>query len=323
MKTTTSHRPRLGLILTIAGFWLGPLLALGLGLEWADAVPGVSAGTMWLMLGAAGLAAGLGTICLALRLQRRLEKSQDEKAGLEASLAQAGKMAALGKLAAGVAHEITNPLAIIAEQAGWIKDLVSDDQVRAGRPDLQEVLDSTLRIEHHVERVKGITQRMLGLARNTEPRAVSLDLAGLVRQTMQFLENQARLKNIQVELDLPPGLPWVESDPSLLQQVFLNLMDNALDAMDKNGRLTVAASHDPGQDEVAVSVSDTGCGIPPERLANIFETFYTTKKPGEGTGLGLAISSGIVKRLGGRISVQSAVGRGCTFTVTLPVKKSG
>jgi two-component system NtrC family sensor kinase len=272
---------------------------------------------IWVVL-AGGVALIIaGTVLVTNSMVRRLENAEREKANLDANLTQSGKMAALGKMAAGVAHEINNPLAIIREQAGWIKDLMEEPEVKA-IPQFKEISDSVHRIEHHVERAKNVTHRMLGFARRMEPVMQSVDVSKLLAETVQFLKTEALLRNIDIRQNLAENLPPTNSDPTQLQQVFLNLIDNAIDAIGKNGQLTLTTSYDSSRHEISAVFTDTGCGIPPETLNNIFDPFFTTKKPGEGTGLGLSIAFGIIEKLGGRINVTSTVGEGTTFTVIIP-----
>jgi len=268
------------------------------------------------------LAVGVGVICLGTvlvtnHMVRRLEKAEREKSALDATLTQSGKMAALGKMAAGVAHEINNPLAIIREQAGWIKDLLEEEDVQ-NSSNFQEISEAANRIEHHVQRAKNVTQRMLGFARRMEPATEIVDVNNVLSETVKFLETEARHRNIDIVKRLHPQLPCVRTDPVQVQQVFLNLIDNAIDAIGKDGQLTLETVSLPETNQVEINVTDTGCGIEPDKMDKIFDPFFTTKKPGEGTGLGLAITFGIIEKLGGRITVQSQVGKGSTFTVRLP-----
>uniref|UniRef100_A0A7C4AGS4 histidine kinase n=1 Tax=Fundidesulfovibrio putealis TaxID=270496 RepID=A0A7C4AGS4_9BACT len=272
---------------------------------------------IWVLLASGVMVIVAGTIAVSTAVVRRLEKTEREKAELDANLTQSGKMAALGKMAAGVAHEINNPLAIIREQAGWIKDLLEEEEIRKV-PQYQEIADSVHRIEHHVERAKNVTHRMLGFARRMEPAMHAVDVSKLVAETAQFLKTEALLRNIDIRLDLADGLPATNSDPTQLQQVFLNLIDNAIDAIGKNGQITITTRLDQDKNEIAAIFADSGCGIPADKLDKIFDPFFTTKKPGEGTGLGLSIAFGIIEKLGGRITVTSTVGTGTTFTVFLP-----
>jgi len=247
-----------------------------------------------------------------------LVRAEREKATLDASLTQSSKMAALGKLAAGVAHEVNNPLAIIMEKAGWMRDLLSEEDIKAS-PNFGEFEDAVAKIEFHVRRAKDVTHRLLGFARRMEPTQEDIDVNLLLDQTRSFLENEANFRGITFIRNYQNDLPRIESDTSQLQQVFLNILDNAIDAIDKNGSITIATRHHSESGEVDIAIADTGKGIPKETVEKIFDPFFTTKKVGEGTGLGLTISYSIIEKLGGRIHVESEEGRGTTFHITLPV----
>jgi two-component system NtrC family sensor kinase len=261
-----------------------------------------------------------GAVIIANSTVRQLVKAEREKATLDASLTQSSKMAALGKLAAGVAHEVNNPLAIIMEKAGWMRDLLSEEDVKAS-PNFQEFEDALGKIEFHVRRAKDVTHRLLGFARRMEPTQEDLDVNLLLDQTRSFLENEASFRGITFVTDYQRDLPRIESDASQLQQVFLNILDNAIDAIDTNGSITITTSEGARPDEVNICITDTGKGIAKETLEKIFDPFFTTKKVGEGTGLGLTISYSIIEKLGGRIHVTSEEGKGTTFHITLPVGK--
>lgn len=270
-----------------------------------------------LLCGGGALIVG-GAIFIANGTVRQLIQTEREKATLDASLTQSSKMAALGKLAAGVAHEVNNPLAIIMEKAGWMRDLLSEEDIK-GSPNFQEFEDAVAKIEFHVRRAKDVTHRLLGFARRMEPTQENLDVNLLLDQTRSFLENEANFRGITFVRNYQSNLPHIESDASQLQQVFLNILDNAIDAIDKNGSITITTKALPESGEVDIAIADTGKGIPRETLEKIFDPFFTTKKVGEGTGLGLTISYSIIGKLGGRIQVQSAEGQGTTFHITLPV----
>jgi two-component system NtrC family sensor kinase len=259
-----------------------------------------------------------GAVIIANSTVRALIRAERDKATLDASLTQSSKMAALGKLAAGVAHEVNNPLAIIMEKAGWMRDLLSEEDIK-GSPNFQEFEDAVAKIEFHVRRAKDVTHRLLGFARRMEPTQEDIDVNLLLDQTRSFLENEANFRGIAFISDYQKDLPRIESDTSQLQQVFLNIMDNAIDAIDKNGSITVATRRLPDTGEIDIAIADTGKGIPKETLEKIFDPFFTTKKVGEGTGLGLTISFSIIEKLGGRIAVTSEEGKGTTFHITLPV----
>jgi two-component system NtrC family sensor kinase len=261
----------------------------------------------------------LGSVLTTRTVLNRLVQSDREKAKSDEVMVHESKMAALGKMAAGVAHEINNPLAVIAEEAGWMKDLLKEEDV-ANSPNFREYQETIKKIEYHVERVKKVTHRLLGFARRMEPTEEKVLVNDVLEECFGFLENEARYRNISVNRDLAPNLPTIASDSSQLQQVFLNILNNAIDAMGKDGSITLTTFHKPDTQQVVIKISDAGPGIPKDVLAKIFDPFFTTKEVGKGTGLGLSISYSIIEKLGGTITVDSEVGQGTTFTISLPVK---
>jgi len=222
------------------------------------------------------------------------------------------KLSSIGRLAAGVAHEINNPLAIINEKAGLMKDLVE----RAGPFDHKEkFLGLTGSIQSSVERCKTITHRLLGFARRMEVQFEVLNVNDVLKEVLGFLEKEYLYRSIDIRLQLADNLPHISSDVGQLQQVFLNIVSNALAAVEDNGTVSIT-TWDRNAETVGISVQDNGCGMSEETQKHIFEPFFTTKK-GYGTGLGLAITYGIVKKLGGELKVESQAGRGTTFYVFL------
>ena len=223
------------------------------------------------------------------------------------------KMAALGRLSAGVAHEINNPVSIINEKAGLLKDLLVMSDEMPPKERMLDLVDSVLR---SADRCGGITHRLLGFAKHMQVQTETIDLDLLLKEVLGFLEKEAAYRNLDVVLDFPDDPPTIVSDRGQLQQVFLNIVNNAFAAVDDGGRIEIGIREvDP--DRVAVRVQDDGVGIPEEHLSHIFDPFFTTKK-GAGTGLGLSITYGIVQKLGGEISVKSDVGEGTRFTIVLP-----
>ena len=229
-------------------------------------------------------------------------------------LVEAEKLASLGRIAAGVAHEINNPLAIINEKAGLMKDILQLSGDMLYKEKFSALADSII---DSVSRCRTITHRLLGFARDMEVTIKSFDLNHALREVIGFLEKEILFKNIDLQLDLSEGLPEVMSDRGQLQQVFLNIIKNAVDAVAEGGTVSVSTSAREGMGRVVIK--DDGHGIPKEILKNIFEPFFTTKEKGKGTGLGLAISYGIVKKLGGDIQVESEVGKGTTFIIDIPI----
>lgn len=274
--------------------------------------------------GFAALFGGLALLCvgavlISQSMINQLIEAERKRATLDASLTQSSKMAALGKMAAGVAHEVNNPLAIIKEQAGWMRDLLTESDVKLS-PNFQEFEQAVSKIEFHVGRAKDITHRLLGFARRMDPVQEDVNINHLLAQTITFLETEARFREIELRSNFQDDIPLLASDPSQLQQVFLNIIDNALDAIEKSGRVTIQTGYQADTNEVQVVITDTGPGIPKDKLDKIFDPFFTTKKVGEGTGLGLAISYSIIEKLGGHLRVASEPGKGAAFTILLPAK---
>ena len=246
----------------------------------------------------------------------RIQQSDMKMQELNAQLVQSDKLAALGKMAAGVAHEINNPLAVIIQKTGWMEDLLAEEEFQKSR-NLDEFKLSINKIEEHVERAKKVVHNMLGYARRMEPRLENVDINDTINQTISLLENYSRINNIEIRTDLSKDLPIIAGDQSQLQQVFLNLLTNAIDAIGKNGLVQVKSQRT--NSSIYVSVSDNGQGIPVKKQKNVFDPFFTTKEPGKGTGLGLWVSYSIIEKMGGAIRVESSVGKGSTFTVEVPI----
>jgi two-component system NtrC family sensor kinase len=239
------------------------------------------------------------------------------KAALERS-AQAEKLAAIGQLAAGVMHEINNPLATIAACAETMalgaEDGSGVDAAPAGYAEYLKIID------HEVHRCKRIIDGLLDFSRPKPAERGPVDLNAVVKQTLFLLKHHGRFKRttVHAELDASVGAS-VTGDPDQLTQVLMALLLNAMDAMEGDGSITLRTVRDESQPGiVAVEVQDEGHGIPREELTKVFEPFYTTKAPGKGTGLGLSICYGIISDHGGRIEVDSTVGEGTTFRIVLP-----
>ena len=262
------------------------------------------------------LAIALTTILIVHMTVTRLERADKEKNRLTSQLQQTDKLAALGKMAAGIAHEINNPLAVISENAGWIKDLLTEEDLKAS-PNFLEFEKSADKIENHVERARKITHNMLGFARRMEPRLDDVDVNRTLEEVISLLENHARTNNIEIQTDYHDSLPIIANDQSQLQQVFMNLLNNAIDAIAKDGRIEVVTR--PQQETIEVEIRDDGPGIPKGAESKIFDPFYTTKHNGKGTGLGLSITYSIIEKMGGSLRFERRDPHGTAFFVNIPV----
>ena len=262
------------------------------------------------------LAIFLTTVFTTRIIVDRLVTADEQSKVLNARLMQSDKMAALGKMATGIAHEINNPLAVIGEKAGWMRDLLAEEDFQNSE-NLMEYVQAIDRIETHVERARKITHNMLGFARRMEPHLDDVEINAVLAQTLELLGNHARINNIDIHRDLAPDLPVIASDQSQLQQVFLNLINNAIDAIGNDGRIDIATRKEA--DRIVVTIADNGPGIPPEQRRRVFDPFFTTKGPGQGTGLGLSISFGIVEKMGGVIVLDDNPPHGTVVSVRLPI----
>jgi two-component system NtrC family sensor kinase len=251
---------------------------------------------------------------MVISLEERDKRSRAES---ENRLLQSEKQASVGRVAAGVAHEINNPLTGILTFTRILQRSHSIGD--KDRDHLQKIAESTVR-------VRNIVKGLLDFSRQTELDQEPTDVNRLVRTVISAMENQALIKGVTLEFNPREDLPMITLDRNQFQSVVINLIINALDATEQGGSIraytgiSVSASN-TDKKGVEISITDTGCGIPPENLDKLFEPFFTTKEVGRGTGLGLAVSYGIVQRHGGTIRVQSEVGRGSTFTIWIPVEE--
>jgi two-component system NtrC family sensor kinase len=265
---------------------------------------------------------GVG-IVVTRQLLAMVRERDRRSADLGCQLLEAGKMAALGELAAGVAHEINNPLAIIGTERQLLLDDL-DAGAAAGPGFPARLRDALGQVATQVERCRRITHALLNYARPVEAVAGDVDLNRFLCEVVALVEREARSSGIEFRLDLATDLPAVQADPAQLQQVFLNLVTNAIDAHDGKPYGTVILSTRRCRDGRAVEavVADTGTGVAPEVAARVFDPFFTTKATGKGTGLGLAICLGTVRGLGGDIALESEAGIGTCVRVTLPVRSA-
>lgn len=243
----------------------------------------------------------------------RLQESDEQRLGAIHQMEHSQKLSSIGRLAAGVAHEINNPLAIINEKAGLMRDIMN---LRPDFPEKDKFARQIEAILRSVDRCRGITHRMLGFAKRMDVKIEVLDVNAVLIETLGFLEREAQYRNIELVRDLTPDLPNIPTDHGQIQQVFLNILNNSMAAVADGGRIVLRTWNEDDR-FVGVSIEDNGCGMSEETVKNMFEPFFTTKKE-KGTGLGMSITYGIVKRLGGEIKVRSALSEGTTMTILLP-----
>jgi two-component system NtrC family sensor kinase len=247
-----------------------------------------------------------------------VEKVEIEKQMMNEQIIETGKLASVGELAAGIAHEINNPVAIMVEEAGWIEDLL-DDSDTSSLENMDEFRRALNQIRTQGHRCKEITQKLLSFARRTDSTIQDVQLNELIEEIVAISSQRAKFGNVSLNVDLE-DLPTVKVSMTEMQQVILNLVNNSLDAMEKKGG-TLNISSKVVNGEIVIEVTDNGPGIPKANLSRIFDPFFTTKRVGKGTGLGLSICYGIIKNLGGEIVVKSAVDMGTSFYVKIPLKR--
>ncbi len=284
------------------------LLAAGGVLLWES-------GYACLALAAWGLAGVSGYA--AWEQAERLAQAEQPRFLLEERLLQTQKLAAIGELAAGISHEINNPLAIIRQEAEWLTELLKAARFQDAAQ-LAEFRESLAEIVQAVERARDVTSKVLDLARERQPVIQKVEVNRILEDMARLVEQEAKKRGIVIERHLAPDLPPLESDGPLLRQAVLNLLTNAYQAMEGEGQIIITSSW-AGPDHVKIAIRDTGPGIPAEVLGKIFTPFFTTKPPGTGTGLGLTITQAIIHKLGGIITVASTPKQGTTFTIVLPL----
>jgi len=266
---------------------------------------------------------GLSILTMAFllsgRIVKRIAKADQEKDKMDEQIVETGKLASIGELAAGIAHEINNPVAIMVEEAGWIGDLLEEEEFKESG-NLDEFKRALNQIRTQGKRCKDITYKLLSFARKTDPREQDVQLNDLLEDLIALSAQRAKYGNITIKTDFQDNLPAVMVSQSEMQQVFLNLINNSIDAMEKRGgEIVVRTRRD--ENRVVVEVVDNGPGIARANLGRIFDPFFTTKPVGKGTGLGLSICYGIVKKYGGEIEVRSVPEVETTFSVKIPLSK--
>jgi two-component system NtrC family sensor kinase len=253
-------------------------------------------------------------------LEDRVAQRTRQLAATQAKLVRSEKLAAVGELAAGVAHELNNPLAGIYAFLQVFADTIKSRSLSdLSEEEVKDFQDNLVHVEREIQRCKSIIGSLLTLAHPTREEFAQVDLNKVVTDTLALMRGNLTKAGIDVEMHFEPDIPAIKGDANALQQVLVNIVVNARKAMPDGGELTILTSMVKNDHSVCVSVSDTGGGIDEEMQARIFDPFFTTSKPGEGIGLGLSISYGIIRDHNGEIQVQSISGEGATFSIILPV----
>ncbi len=259
-------------------------------------------------------------VIISRYLVRKIEKNDRERAYMEHQMVQVEKMASIGRLAAGIAHEINNPLQMITTQAGWIEELLPEENPEQIK-NLEEYKESIRKIKYHVQRAGKVTHRLLGFSRKMSAEKECVKINDIIEETISFVENEARNNKITINRKFEANLPQTMTDGPQLQQVFLNLLNNAMDAIEQNGEIDITTWSNTTK--LYMKFADSGPGIKPEVMKEIFDPFFTTKEPGKGTGLGMSICYDIMQKLGGKIDVNNKDEGGAVFTLVLPIIKLG
>jgi len=267
----------------------------------------------------AGICIVVIAFILSKRMVNRVASADQEKEMMNEQIVETGKLASVGELASGIAHEINNPVAIMVEEAGWIEDLLEEEEFRGGE-NLDEFKRALEQIRTQGRRCKEITHKLLSFARKTDSRIQDVQLNDLIEELIALSAQRAKFANVDINVNLQENPPILHVSQTELQQILLNLINNALDAMEKTGG-TLNVSSELEGDYIVVEVEDDGPGIPEANIVRIFDPFFTTKPVGKGTGLGLSICYGIIKKMGGDIIVKSTMEVGTTFRVKIPISK--
>lgn len=302
-----------------AGYWLKtPRWLLVVSQDVAEEMSGllVTRNVEILIIVLSLLAIVMVTIFMTRLFISRLRDADNKINAMNAQLMHSDKLAALGKMGASVAHEINNPLVVVMQKIGWMEDLLKEEDLHKIK-NLEEYKKTIGKIDHHLKRIRKVVHNMLGYARRMEPRFEAVDINETLDQTIDLLENYALVNNINIQTDLSSSLPVIANDKAQLQQVFLNLISNSIDAISKDGLIEIGSRSTDSH--IVVTISDDGPGIPKDQQSKVFEPFFTTKETGKGTGLGLWISYDIMEKMGGTIVFESREGEGSAFTVKIPI----
>lgn len=283
-----------------------------------DGVEGIKAGAFDYLSKPVELEQLIGKIQQAYdKIQREKEKIREAeyRTRIEQQMVATERLASLGTLAAGVAHEINNPLAIIQEAVGWMQLLLQKSELE----DLPRKADFDLalsKMKNGIERARRITHQLLGFVRKTDSHFAEVDLTDLIHEAVDLVKMEAGDRHIALIPDIEEKRVTIFSDPYQLRQVLINLLTNAIQATPDTGEIKIHLVN--ADDNVSFSIVDNGRGVPKENMEKIFEPFFSTKAPGQGTGLGLFVTRGIVEKLEGRIELESRLGHGAEFRVILP-----
>jgi len=259
----------------------------------------------------------VANIILIHNVLGRIAEFDREKEMMNRQVIEAGKLASVGELAAGIAHEVNNPVAIMVQEAGWMEDLLEEEELQQSK-NLEEFQRALKQIDVQGHRCKDITHKLLSFARKTTPEIEKVQVNAVIEEVVAITDTAA-YTNISVQTNLDEELPPISGSQTEIQQVILNLINNALYALEKSGG-TIHISTQPEDEHVLLVVEDDGPGIPEANLERIFDPFFTTKPVGKGSGLGLSICFGIVKRMGGKIDVDSQIDKGTRFEIRFPLE---
>ncbi len=256
------------------------------------------------------------TIFATRHLSHQIDKANAEREEISRAFVRSAKLASVGELATGLAHEINNPLAIISAEQTNISDIISEIETDSKIRD--QITDSVKRCKVQIQRCASITRKMLQFGRKQEARLEPTDIAPRTQEIINLLDRHAKVRNIQIVSEIEDNLPQVIVDPIELEQLLVNLINNAIDAMPNGGRIVIKIYREDKQ--VHFEVKDNGNGIPSDIIDRIFEPFFTTKPVGKGTGLGLSVCYGIVNSWGGKIHAESTQGKGTNMHILMPLQ---
>jgi len=276
-----------------------------------------------IMIIGGGIVVFLMGYLLASGLVNKLNLADVEKQQMKTQLVIAGKLAEVGEMSTGLAHEINNPLQVMKSELTMINDIIPDvaEIFQKDNPENFRLLtDSVNQIGIQIDRCGKITQGLLKFARKTDGSMQQIEMQKFLPEVVRMVEQRAYLENIRIVQELNPDIPPIKSDLNQLQQVFLNLLNNAIYALKGREPAEIRIQCSQQGEDITVSIADNGCGISPEDMEKIYLPFFTTKPVGQGTGLGLSTVYGIINGLGGELTVESEINSGTTFTVRLPLE---